>query len=101
MAWDHWWSGEVKMDMATNREYIEFAGEMGFPYKLVDWQWYGAPDQAAVRHHRSAPQMNIPECGRVRRESERYGLWLWLYWTDADRKMKRLFRSTKNGASPA
>ena len=30
MAWDHWWSGEVKMDMATNREYIEFAGEMGF-----------------------------------------------------------------------
>jgi alpha-glucosidase len=28
MAWDHWWSGDVKMDTDTNKRYIAFASEM-------------------------------------------------------------------------
>jgi alpha-glucosidase len=41
MAWDHWWSGDVKMDTATLKEYVQLAANMGWPYQLVDWQWYG------------------------------------------------------------
>lgn len=37
-AWDHWWSGDVKMDTATEKEYIRFAAEMGFPYQLIETQ---------------------------------------------------------------
>ncbi|WP_226995339.1 glycoside hydrolase family 97 N-terminal domain-containing protein, partial [Candidatus Symbiothrix dinenymphae] len=40
-AWDNWWSGNVKMEMPVIKEYIDFASEMGWPYMLVDWQWYG------------------------------------------------------------
>ena len=90
MAWDHWWSGEVKMDMATNREYIDFASEMGFPYQLVDWQWYGPFDKTDADITRAAPQMNIPEL--VEFAAKRHvRLWLWLYWTDANRKMAEAF----------
>jgi alpha-glucosidase len=42
-AWDHWWSGEVKMDTKTIKEYIDLAAEMGSEYMLVDWNWYGPP----------------------------------------------------------
>jgi alpha-glucosidase len=90
MAWDHWWSGEVKMDMATNRQYITFAGEMGFPYQLVDWQWYGPFDQVKSDITRSAPQMNIPELVKFAAKRN-VRLWLWLYWTDAARKMEEAF----------
>jgi len=90
MVWDHWWSGEVKMDMATNREYIEFAAEMGFPYQLVDWQWYGDFNQAKADITRSAPQMNIPQLVEFAAK-RKVRLWVWLYWTDADRKMEEAF----------
>ncbi len=42
-AWDHWWSGEVKMDTETIKKYIDLAAEMGWEYMLVDWNWYGPP----------------------------------------------------------
>jgi alpha-glucosidase len=42
-AWDHWWSGEVKMDTKTIKEYIDLAADMGWEYMLVDWNWYGPP----------------------------------------------------------
>ncbi len=45
MAWDNWWSGDVKMDNETIKRYISFASEMGFPYQLIDWQWYGPFNQ--------------------------------------------------------
>ena len=38
-AWDHWWSGEIKMEMPVIKQYIDFASEMGWDYMLVDWQW--------------------------------------------------------------
>lgn len=42
-AWDHWWSGEVKMDTETIKKYIDLAAEMGWEYMLIDWNWYGPP----------------------------------------------------------
>ncbi|MBN2774429.1 MAG: glycoside hydrolase family 97 N-terminal domain-containing protein, partial [Prolixibacteraceae bacterium] len=44
-AWDHWWSGEVKMEQPVIYEYIDLASSMGWPYMLIDWQWYGPFNQ--------------------------------------------------------
>ena len=41
MAWDHWWSGDTLVNNDTIKRYIAFASEMGFPYQLMDWPWYG------------------------------------------------------------
>jgi alpha-glucosidase len=38
MAWDHWGSGDVQMNTATLKEYIQLAADMGWPYQLIDWQ---------------------------------------------------------------
>jgi alpha-glucosidase len=48
-AWDRWWSGdygpeagfELGMNTATIKYYIDLAHEMGWPYMIVDWTWYG------------------------------------------------------------
>ena len=53
MAWDHWWSGDTIMDTATIKAYIQLAADMGWEYQLIDWQWYGEPEQAGRRHHQS------------------------------------------------
>ncbi len=84
MAWDHWWSGDVMMDNETNRRYIAFAGEMGFPYQLIDWQWYGKFNDPTADITRAAPQMDIP--GLIRYARER-GVreWLWIDSHDVDR----------------
>ncbi|TFH19792.1 MAG: hypothetical protein E4H10_17415, partial [Bacteroidia bacterium] len=34
-AWDHWWHGEVKMEMPVIKQYIDLAAEMGWEYMLV------------------------------------------------------------------
>ncbi len=84
MAWDHWWSGDVQMDTPTIKQYIQLAADMGWPYQLIDWQWYGAFNQtnSDITHVNSAVDMD-----EVRRFAKEKGvrLWLWLYWTDADR----------------
>ena len=58
-AWDHWWSGEVKMEMDVIKEYIDFAEEQGWSYMLIDWQWYGPYNKAHVDITKPAPQLNI------------------------------------------
>jgi alpha-glucosidase len=89
MAWDHWWSGVGKMDTATLKQFIAFASEMGWPYELVDGGWY-------VGTHTGRPMPNSditrPAPGVDMQELLRYAaqkhvrLWVWLYWTDADRE---------------
>ena len=50
-AWDSWWTGTnanlsqhvglwARGDTQAHKDYIDFAAEMGWPYKLVDWFWY-------------------------------------------------------------
>ncbi|WP_312747255.1 glycoside hydrolase family 97 protein [Sphingobacterium multivorum] len=83
-AWDHWWSGEVKMENAVIKEYIDFAAAQGWPYMLIDWQWYGPFNQAQADITKPAPQINMPEIlDYARKKNVR--LWLWLYSTDANR----------------
>jgi alpha-glucosidase len=84
MAWDHWWSGDVRMDTATIKEYIQLAADMGWPYQLIDWQWYGEFNKPTSDITKVNPAVNMDEVRRYAREKG-VRLWLWLYWADADR----------------
>ncbi len=89
-AWDHWWSGEVKMDTETIKKYIQFASDMGFPYMLIDWQWYGPFNTPGSDITTVNPAVDMPEVLRFAKEKN-VRCWLWLYWTDADRQYKDAF----------
>jgi alpha-glucosidase len=84
MAWDHWWSGDVKVDTATIKQYIQLAADMGWEYQLIDWQWYGAYDKPEADITKVNPAVDMDE---VRRFAAEKGvkLWVWLYWTDVER----------------
>jgi alpha-glucosidase len=84
MAWDHWWSGDVQMDTATLKQYIQLAADMGWPYQLIDWQWYGPFDKPTSDITKVNPAVDMDEVRRFAKEKG-VRLWLWLYWTDADR----------------
>ncbi len=83
-AWDHWWSGEVKMEQSVIKEYIDLASSMGWPYMLIDWQWYGQYNQEDANIMTVAPQLNMPEILEYAK-SKNVKCWLWLYNTDVDR----------------
>lgn len=83
-AWDHWWSGEVKMEQAVIYEYIDLASKMGWPYMLIDWQWYGQFNQPDADIKKPAPQLNMPEILQYAK-SKNVRCWLWMYNTDVDR----------------
>ncbi len=89
-AWDHWWSGEVKMDTETIKKYILFASQMGFPYMLIDWQWYGEFNKPESDITTVNPDVDMPEVLRYAKEKN-VRCWLWLYWTDADRQYQDAF----------
>jgi len=83
-AWDHWWSGRVKMNTKTIKEYIDLASEMGWPYQLIDWQWYGQynlPDADITSVHDSVNMPDVLEYAR----KKNVRCWLWLYWADVNR----------------
>lgn len=83
-AWDHWWSGEVKMEQPVIFEYIDLANKMGWHYMLIDWQWYGPFNQKDADIKKPAPQINMPEI-LAYAKSKNVRCWLWLYNTDVDR----------------
>ena len=83
-AWDHWWSGEVKMEMPVIKKYIDFASEMGWKYMLVDWQWYGPFNTPEADITQWAPQINMPEIISYA-ASKNVKIILWLYSTDVNR----------------
>jgi alpha-glucosidase len=83
-AWDHWWSGEVKMEMPVIKQYIDLASEMGWPYMLVDWQWYGKFNNPEADITKWAPQIDIPEIIRYA-GSKNVKILLWLYSSDVNR----------------
>ncbi len=83
-AWDNWWSGDVKMEMPVIKQYIDFASEMGWPYMLVDWQWYGKFNTPEADITKWAPQINIPEIISYAK-SKNVKILLWLYSSDVNR----------------
>jgi alpha-glucosidase len=84
-AWDHWWSGEVKMEMPVIKQYIDLASEMGWLYMLVDWQWYGKFNSPEADITKWAPQINLPEIIDYAR-SKNVKILVWLYSSDVNRK---------------
>ena len=92
-AWDHWWSGEVKMEMDVIKEYIDLASAQGWPYMLIDWQWYGPYNEAKADITRPAPHIDMPEILRYA-EEKGVRIWLWLYSSDVNRNdaYKEAFR---------
>ena len=83
-AWDHWWSGEVKMEQEVIYKYIDLASEMGWPFMLIDWQWYGQYNRVEADIMKPAPQLKMDEIFAYAK-SKNVKCWLWLYWTDVDR----------------
>ncbi len=91
-AWDHWWSGEVKMEMGVIKQYIDLASDMGWPYMLVDWQWYGKFNDPAADITNWAPQIDMPEIISYAK-SKNVRIIVWLYNSDVNRNSayKRAF----------
>jgi len=83
-AWDHWWSGDVKMEMPVIKQYIDFASEMGWPYMLVDWQWYGKFNVPEADITKWAPQIDMPEIIRYA-GSKKVKIIVWLYSSDVNK----------------
>ena len=83
-AWDHWWSGDVKMEMPVIKEYIDFAAAQGWPYMLVDWQWYGPFNTSEADITKTAPQIDMPALVAYAKERN-VRLILWLYSADVTR----------------
>lgn len=83
-AWDHWWSGEVKMETDVIKQYIDLAAAEGWPYMLIDWQWYGPYNTPAADITRPAPQLDMPGILAYARQKG-VRCWLWLYCTDVNR----------------
>jgi alpha-glucosidase len=87
MAWDHWWSGDTKVDNDTIQRYIAFAGEMGFPYQLIDWQWYGPFNEPTADITRPAPQLDMPMLLQFAKDHH-VREWLWLHSGDVNRALE-------------
>lgn len=82
-AWDHWWSGEVKMEQDVIKEYIDFAAKEKWPYMLIDWTWYGPYCKPEACITSVAPQLNMPEIIQYAK-SKNVDIWLWLRCEDAN-----------------
>jgi alpha-glucosidase len=98
-AWD-WWNGPtlaaVKpagMNDATLKAYIDFAGESGLEYMLVDDGWYPNSGAAAAvlpgaNNLAWVPEIDLP--GLVEYAARRkVGLWLWVHWKLLDANMEQ------------
>ena len=83
-AWDHWWSGDVLMEMPVIKQYIDFSAQMGWSYMLVDWQWYGKYSSADADITKAAPQIDMPEIIRYAK-SKNIKIIVWLYNSDVNR----------------
>ena len=84
-AWDAWWTGinpydsnpahrnvEARGTTPSDKEYIDLAAKMGWPYQLMDWYWYqgmatymkslhSTPNAVRGDFRKAVPGVNIPE----------------------------------------
>ncbi len=84
MAWDCWWSGLGQMDAGTMKDFIRFAGEMGWPYQLIDAGWYPNWRHADSDILHPVPEVQMDGLLKYAAENN-VRLWVWLYWTDVDK----------------
>lgn len=89
-AWDHWWAGGVKMENEVIKEYIDFAAYMGYPYMLIDWQWYGDFNRPEADCTTPAPQLDMPAILAYAKEKN-VECWLWMASSDVSRSYEKAF----------
>jgi alpha-glucosidase len=97
-AWDHWWSGDVKMDTRTIKQYIKLAADMGWEYMIIDWHWYGPPFTSGEDYEanpdaditRVNPAVDMPEVLDYA-NNNKVRLILWLQWEHAEKQMDEAF----------
>lgn len=82
-AWDHWWSGEVKMEQPVILQYIDLAAAEKWPYMLIDWTWYGPYCQPDADITKPAPQLDMPAIIKYAKDRN-VDIWLWLRCEDAN-----------------
>jgi alpha-glucosidase len=72
------------MNTETLKQYIQLAADMGWPYQLVDWQWYGPYNKPEADITRPAANVDLP--GLIQFAKERnVRLLLWIHSNDAAR----------------
>jgi len=82
-AWDHWWSGECKMEQPVIEQYIDLAAAEGWPYMLIDWTWYGPYCVPSADITKPAPQLDMPAIIKYAADRN-VKIWLWLRCEDAN-----------------
>jgi alpha-glucosidase len=97
-AWDHWWSGEVKMDTETILKYIDLAADMGWEYMLIDWNWYGPPfaEEVGGRGDPDADITTVIDAVDMPKiieyaKAKKVDLLLWLLWDHVEKQMDEAF----------
>ncbi len=108
-AWDPWWTGLNKNlpqyqgvysrgDTQANKEFVDFAAEMGWSYQLVDWMWYvnctsynillnldgKNPPCPPVDFAKTSPEMDVPAL-LAHAKSKNIRLIMWLHSYDIER----------------
>jgi alpha-glucosidase len=101
-AWD-WWSGPARvglenpgMNDETMRHYIDFAGEMGLEYMLIDAGWYtkgpsyGEGMDVKADITKTIPEIDLPGLIAYARERN-VGVWVWAHWRLVSDQMDKAF----------
>jgi alpha-glucosidase len=106
-AWDWWWSDgyapemgrKLGPDTESHKYFIDFASEMGWPYQLVDWFWYGPPftsmgtnepnPEADITQY--SDECNVPEIINYA-GSKNVKTILWLEWHHVNKQMDEAFK---------
>ena len=89
-AWDPWWTGvntnlpqytgvHARGDTVSEKEFIDFAAAMGWPYQLMDWNWYKGDPTVPE------PHMNVPAVLAYARERG-VKLFIWMHSRDLTKK---------------
>ncbi len=103
--WDPWWTGtnpddpdprhtavSARGSTKTDKDYIDLASEMGWPYQLVDWYWYKNQSSGSLHSRPGAqpadlkqadPQIDLPELLRYAK-SKNVRLLIWAHSLDVE-----------------
>jgi len=100
-AWD-WWNAqnvkgqsfEGRMDDRTMKHFIDFAGEYGLEYMLIDAGWYrmfrGSAGNLKSDITASIPEIDIPELVEYANKKG-VDIILWLHWLPVESQMDEAF----------
>ena len=106
-AWDAWWTGinpydpnpqhqrvDARGTTPSDKEYIDLAAKMGWPYQLMDWYWYDGmtsymkslhspPNPKRADFRKVVPEVNIPEL-MAYAKSKKVRLLIWAHSLDIE-----------------